>query len=303
MDQLQSMRAFIKVVEASGFAAAARDMGLSRSVVNKAVIRLENELGTQLLRRTTRSVTPTDVGLAFYDRCVRILEDVDEAVASVRELQEHPKGTLRVNAPMSFGTEHLSKFVAEFMSRHPDVHVELFLSDRFVDPIEEGFDVTLRIGERALSKSLLTRDILPTERVLCASPGYLESTGTPETPLELREHRCLHYGYLASGSQWRLEGPNGEQTYAIQCAMWSNNGQVLRDAAIRDQGIALLPTFIVEDALEKGSLTRILVAYSPPPITLRALYPHHRHLSAKVRLFVDQLEENFRRRGARSQSK
>ncbi|MEL6216424.1 MAG: LysR family transcriptional regulator, partial [Pseudomonadota bacterium] len=173
MDRFASMRAFTKVVESNGFAAAARAMGLSRSVVNKAVINLENDLGTQLLRRSTRKVTPTETGLAFYDRCQRILEDLDEAVASVKELQERPTGTLRMNAPMSFGTTHLAPVVAEFMSAHEHVHVELVLSDRFIDPIEEGFDLTLRIAEPTYSTSLIEQQIVPARRVMCASPVYL----------------------------------------------------------------------------------------------------------------------------------
>ena len=293
MDRLDSMRAFTRVVDEGGFAAAARRIGLSRSVVNKAVINLENELGVQLLRRSTRQVTPTDTGLAFYDRCVRILDDVDEAITAVKELQEMPTGNLRINAPMSFGTLHLSSLVAEFMAAHPEVHVELVLNDRFVDPIEEGFDVTLRVGEASPSTSLIAREIVPAKRVLCASPAYLEQAGEPLDPTELREHRCLHYGYLDSGSQWRLVGPGGDRTYAIQCVMWSNNGDALKDAAIHHQGIALLPTFIVGDALQNGQLRTVLPDYAPPQIMLCALYPRHRHLSAKVKLFVDALEERF----------
>jgi DNA-binding transcriptional LysR family regulator len=293
MDRIESMRAFTKVVETSGFAAAARKLGRSRSVVNKSVINLENALGTQLLRRSTRKVTPTETGLAFYDRCVQILSELDEAISAITDLQEHPRGNLRINAPMSFGTLHLSGVIAEFMQRHPDVHVELVLNDRFIDPIEEGFDVTLRAGAPSPSTSLITRDIVPAKRVLCASPGYLGEFGEPAGPVELKQHRCLHYGYLGSRSQWRLVGPDSDYSYAINCVMWSNNGQVLKDAAVHDQGIALLPTFIVGEALREGQLRTILTGYAPPEITLCALYPRHRHLSSKVQLFVDLLAERF----------
>jgi len=293
MDRLESMRAFARVVENGGFAAAARAMGLSRSVVNKSVIGLENELGAQLLRRSTRQVTATDLGLAFYDRCVRILSDFEEAVTSVKEFNDHPQGNLRINAPMSFGTLHLSTIVAEYMNQYPDVHVELVLNDRFVDPIEEGFDITLRIGEELPSTSLIARLIVPAKRVVCASPAYLTHAGEPSEPGELRKHRCLHYGYQASGSQWRLVGPGGERSYAINCAMWSNNGEALRDAAVQHQGIVLLPTFIVGEALQEGQLRTILVDYPPAELSLCALYPRHRHLSAKVRLFIEFLETRF----------
>ena len=290
MDRLDSMRAFTKVVENGGFAAAARAMGLSRSVVNKSVINLENEVGAQLLRRSTRQVTATDLGLAFYDRCVRILNDFDEALASVTALHEQPQGRLRLNAPMSFGTLHLSAVVADYMKAYPDVHVELVLNDRFIDPIEEGFDITLRIGEETSSTSLMVRSMVPMKRVVCASPGYLAAAGEPADPTELRKHRCLHYGYKTSGSQWRLAGPDGERSYPINCAMWSNNGEALRQAAVRDQGIALLPTFIIGKDLQEGQLRSILPAYPPPSIMLCALYPRHRLLSAKVRLLIDFLE-------------
>ncbi len=293
MDRFDSMRAFTRVVEANGFAAAARAMGLSRSVVNKAVINLENELGTQLLVRSTRKVSPTETGLAFYDRCIQILGDLDEAIASVKELQDRPTGSLRINAPMTFGTQHLGVVVADFMAMHPDVHIELILNDRFVDPIEEGFDLTLRIAEPAYPTSLIARDIVPARRVLCASPAYLQDAGEPVLPAALKEHRCLQYGYSGALTQWRLNGPDGEQAYTINCAMWSNNGDVLRIAAMRGQGIALLPTFIVGDALQAGTLRTILPDYTPTGLVVSAMYPRHRHLSAKVRLFVELLEQRF----------
>lgn len=293
MDRFESIRAFTRVVEAGGFAAAARQMGLSRSAVSKHVINLEGELGTQLLRRSTRKVTPTETGLAFYDRCVDILSRFDEAVSAVSELQEQPSGNLRINAPMSFGALHLAKVVAQFMAEHPDVHIELVLNDRFVDPIEEGFDVTLRIGEPAAVTSLISTEIVPVRRVLCASPDYIAIAGEPTDPRALRQHRCLHYGYQESGNRWRLGGPKGEQSYAINCVMWSNNGEALRDAALQDQGVALLPTFIVGSALQEGRLRSVLPGHPPPAVTLCALYPRHRQLSAKVRLFLALISERF----------
>jgi len=293
VDKFESMRAFTRVVEAGGFAAAAREMGLSRSVVNKSVKKLEDELGTQLLRRSTRQVTPTETGIDFYNRCLQILGELDAAISAVTELQELPTGNFRLNAPMSFGTLHLSSVVAEFMSRYPEVRVELMLNDRFVDPIEEGFDMTLRIAEPVTSTSLIAREIVTAKRVLCASPDYLRDSGVPAEPAELKQHRCLHYGYLSSGSQWRLSGPDGTQSYAIECAMWSNNGEVLRDAAIKHQGIALLPTFIIGEALQSGLLQTILNDYCAPEIVLSAVYPRHRFLSTKVRLFLELLVERF----------
>jgi len=293
MDRLNGMRAFAKVVESNGFAAAARAMGVSRSVVNKAVINLESELGAQLLVRSTRRVTPTDTGLAFSDRCVQILGDVDEAFLAVSELQETPKGRLRLNAPMSFGTRHLAPVIAEYMGQHPDIVVELVLNDRFIDPIEEGYDLTLRIADDDYPSSLIGRPIVAAHRVLCASPDYLDRVGEPQTPADLTEHNCLQYGYTGSASQWVLDGPDGEQAYPIRCRLWSNNGDVLKSAAQAGQGIALLPTFIVGEQLQTGELRTLLPDFEATSLIVSALYPRHRHLSAKVRLFVELLCERF----------
>lgn len=293
MDKFESMRAFTKVVQAGGFAAAAREMGLSRSVVNRSVINLENELATQLLRRSTRHVTPTETGLAFHDRCLHILSELDEAMSAVTDIQEIPAGRLRVNAPMSFGTLHLSGVVAAYMRMYPDVHVELVLNDRYVDPIEEGFDVTIRIGETDILTSLISRKIVTSKRVLCASPDYLKEHGTPTHPNELKQHRCLHYGYQDTGNRWHLQGPDGKQSVTINCVMWSNNGEALKNAAVENQGIALLPTFIAGEELQHGQLVTILSDYPPTDVTVCALYPRHRHLSAKVRFFVNLLAERL----------
>jgi DNA-binding transcriptional LysR family regulator len=293
MDKFESIRAFTKVVEASGFAAAAREMGRSRSVVNRSVINLEKELRIQLLHRSTRQVTPTEIGIAFYDRCSQILSELDEAISAITDLQEGPKGNLRVNAPMSFGTLHLSHVVADYMITYPEVRVELMLNDRFVNPLEEGFDVTVRVGEPHPSSSLITKEISTAKRVVCASPAYIKAHGEPVHPTELKSHRCLHYGYQESGSHWRLHGPDGEKSVSINGVMSSNNGEVLRDAVVKNQGIALLPTFIVGDALRQGQLKTVLTDYEPPNIALSALYPSHRHLSAKVRYFVELLTKRF----------
>src|SRR5699024_9422162 len=191
------------------------------------------------------------------------------------------------------GTLHLSRVIAEYMALYPEVHVELILNDRFVDPIEEGFDVTLRVGEPQATTSLVTRELVTVKRVLCASPTYLQRQGEPATPAELTGHRCLHYGYLDSGSKWRLNGPDGQQAYAIQCVMSANNAEPLRDAAINHQGIAMLPTFIAGEALQTGELRTLLVDDPPTDITLSALYPRHRHLSTKVSALIELLAERF----------
>jgi DNA-binding transcriptional LysR family regulator len=292
MDKLTSIKAFAKVVQHGNFAAAARELRLSRSAVSKYVIELEQELGVQLLARTTRSVTPTEHGQAYYERCTAILSDLEEADLAVTRLQSEPRGLLRINAPMSFGTLHLGRAIAHFMERYPQLQIQLVLSDQQIDPVQEGFDVTLRIADLP-SSSLIARRIAPALRVVCAAPSYLERRGTPKHPDDLRSHDCLAYGHLATGNQWKLTGSDGEHWIHIPWTLCTNNAEVLRDAAVRGRGIALLPTFIAGADLQQGSLRTILADYKAPEISVYAIYPQTRHLSVKVRLFIDFLVERF----------
>ena len=302
MDKFESIKAFTQVVDAGGFAAAARLMGLSRSAVNKLVINLENELGVQLLHRSTRRVNPTATGLAFYERCVAILADLAEAEVAVSQLQAEPKGILRIDAPMSFGTLWLGGAIADFMVHYPALRVQLTLEDRFVDPIAEGFDVIVRIAEPPDSASLVVHQIAPTPLVLCASPAYLQQYGVPVHPNELRDRACLHYGYSTTGNQWKLTGAEGEHIISVNGRFCSNNGEVLRDAAINGLGIALLPHFIVGEALQRGRLQTILSDYHSPDLSICAIYPINRHLSTKVQLFVEFLKQRFGEGTERQQS-
>lgn len=295
MDKLESMRAFVEVVNHSGFAAAGRQLGLSRSVVNKLVAQLEGELDVQLLQRTTRRVSPTDTGRAYYERCVDILAEVAAAERSAAQLQTEPKGALRINAPMSFGTMHLAEAIAHFMQRYPDIQMQLTLNDRFIDLIEEGFDVTLRIAELRADDSLVTRAIAPISRVICAAPSYLEARGMPVEPDDLQNHDCLKYGHLAANSQWQLVDQTGKQmNVRLRCRGYSNNGEVLRECAIAGAGVTLLPTFIVGQALQSGQLIQVLADYCPLPITAYLAYATNRHLSTKIQLLVAFLQDWFK---------
>lgn len=293
MAKIEQMRAFTQVVAAGGFAAAARQMGLSRSVVNKLVIALENDLGVQLLQRSTRVVSPTETGLAFYERCLEILTSLEAAERSVMQLHTEPKGRLRVNAPMTFGTMYLAPAIADFLQLYPELQIQLTLNDRFVDPIEEGFDLTLRIAEPRPTSSLFVQPLAPAERLLCAAPSYLEKHGIPTHPQELSTHSCLHYGQLAVENRWTLTGVDGEHTQIVRGMLCSNNGEVLRAAAIQGLGITLLPRFIVAAAIETGLLQIVLPAYRPSVLAVEVLYPVDRHLSTKIRLLVDFLRERF----------
>lgn len=295
MDKFESMRAFVQVVEEGSFAAAARKMQVSRSAVNKLVINLENHLGVQLLYRTTRQVSATDTGRAFYQRCIDILSSLEEAELSVSQQQGEPKGTLRINAPMSFGISFLGSKIVEFMSFYREIQVLLTLEDRFVDPISEGYDVVIRIASPQESPSLVAHHMTILPRVICAAPSYLEARGIPSNPSDLKNHSCLHYGYLTTGSQWELINNENEivERVFIDGVFCSNNGEVLRNAAVGGLGIVLLPAFIVKDELERGELEMILSDYHPPELTLCVIYPVNRHLSAKVQLFTQFLQECF----------
>ncbi|MEM8766645.1 MAG: LysR family transcriptional regulator [Pseudomonadota bacterium] len=318
MDQLQNLEAFIAVVDHQGFAAAAREMGLARGVVNRQVIQLEQSLGVQLLQRSTRQVTPTDAGLTFYTRAQAVLASFADAVAAVSELKESPSGTLRVNAPMTFGTAHLADPLARFMDAHPKLRVELVLNDRQIDPIEEGFDLTIRVGEPVTSTSLASHVLATSRRLLCASPRYLAKAPALETPADLTSHRCLHYGYQSSGQRWVLgkpgesgkaerkrKGPSAADietspaaevattSYRVNCVFWSNNGEALETAARAHQGIALLPSFIAGAALQTGELVSVLPDYPPTPLTITALHPRHRLLNRSTALLLAWLSETF----------
>ncbi|MGD1906907.1 MAG: LysR family transcriptional regulator [Leptolyngbyaceae cyanobacterium] len=293
MDKLESMRAFVQVIEAGGFAAAARQMDLSRSAVNKLVINLEDDLQVQLLHRTTRKVTPTPTGLAFYERCLAILADIAEAELAVTRLHSEPKGGLRINAPMSFGTLHLAPALAEFLQRYPEVQIELSLSDRFIDPIEEGFDVTVRIAQPTTHTSLIVHELCPMPVLLCAAPDYLAQHGHPQQPQDLAKHICLPYGHGTKHQPWRLIGPDGEVTVAVSGPLCANNGEPLREAAIQGLGITLLPLFMVGEDLQQGRLQRVLSDYQAPSLSLCILYPVNRHLSIKVQLLSEFLRDRF----------
>jgi DNA-binding transcriptional LysR family regulator len=290
MDKLASLRAFVKVVEHGSFSEAARALRLSRSAVSKHVIDLEQDLGVALLNRTTRSAAPTENGRAYYERAVAVLADLEEADLAVARLQTEPRGLLRINAPMSFGTLQLGPTLVAFMEQYPELQIQLTLSDAQIDAVQEGFDVTLRIAELT-SSSLIARRLLAVPRVFCASPSYIDRRGAPLHPKELRDHDCLTYGFLATGQQWKLTGPDGEHWLSVPWKLCANNAQVLEQAAVKGRGIALLPTFIAGAALDAGELVPILEAYHAPDIALYAIYPPTRHLSSKVRLFIDFLVE------------
>jgi DNA-binding transcriptional LysR family regulator len=280
VDKLAAMTAFAKVVALGSYAEAGRHLGLTRSAVSKAVAELEHLLGARLLDRTTRRVSATEAGRAYYERCIDIIAAVEETELQVSRLHEEPRGVLRINAPVSFGVLYLGEAIADFMSRYGELKIELTLNDRFIDPIEEGFDVTIRIGALADS-SLVARKLAPARRVLAAAPGYLRRHGIPRSPEDLANHRCLHYGHTTTLPKWQLARDGGLVSVPIVAPLCCNNGDVLRVAALKGQGIALLPTFLVGRDLAEGKLRLVLREYAPTAVGIYALYAPNRYLAAK----------------------
>jgi len=293
MDRMAGMAVFTKVVGAGSFSAAARGMNLSQAYVTKQIQELESWLGARLLNRTTRRLSLTEVGSGFYDRCMRILDAIEEARSAAGALQTVPRGRLRINAPVSFGLLHLAPAVTEFLETYPDVSIEMLVNDRVVDLLEGEFDVGVRIG-RLRDSSLIARRIAPICLAICAAPAYLARHGAPKTPDDLANHNCLEYTYFESRGEWRLLDPAGSEiAVPVSGRYLANNADVLRSTALAGGGVILAPTFLLGEDLRAGRLVRLLPDYPPPEQALHALYPPGRHLSAKVRSFVDFLVARF----------
>ena len=293
MEKLTAMRVFASVVAEGSFAAAGRHLGLTRSAVSKGVVELEQLLGVRLLDRTTRRVSATEAGRAYYERCLEILSQIEDTELQISSLHDQPKGLLRINAPLSFGTRYLGDAVSEFMSRYPDLHVELDLTDRFIDPIEEGVDVAIRIAKLDDS-SLIARKIAETTPILVASPDYLKANGMPKTLFDLQAHKCLVYGHSTHLQRWKLREAGKPIAIRINAVMSSNNGDILRSAALGGQGITQLPTFLVGQDVANGDLEALFPHSSPDPLGIYAIYAANRYLATKTRVFIDFLVAHFR---------
>ncbi len=287
MDRIDAMRAFVAIVTEGSFSNAASTLQLSPQLVSKYVSKLEEQLDVRLLHRTTRKVSLTEAGTHYYQHAQQILLSIDEMDSQLGGLQQNPKGTLRISAPVSFALKHMAKLVAEFQLRYPLVNVDLQLNDRKVDIVDEGFDVAIRIGQLK-SSSLIAKHIAPIRVILCASPEYLKQYGTPIKPEDLKRHRYLHYSYM------EIDGKDEVfrwlRTQNTGSALRSNNGDVLVEAAIAGAGIVLQPTFIASKALQSGELIQVLRDFEPEPIGLYAVYANRKLLPNKVRCFIDFME-------------
>jgi DNA-binding transcriptional LysR family regulator len=291
MDRLTSLEAFVRVVDTGGFSPAARRLNMSTTMVSNHVQALEDRLGARLLNRTTRKVSLTEVGRAYYDRCVQILADIAQADDIAGALQSTPRGTLRVHTH-THTVPFVAPVVAEFLKLYPDVRVDLTMGERTIDLVEEGLDIAVRMVPPPDS-SLIVRSLATWRHVLCCSPHYIERCGQVHELAELSGHNCLRHANYPYQDEWRFVDRNGApQSVRISGRLVTDSGEALRMAALRGAGICLAAGFLVHDDLDAGRLVRLLPEYHPIEFSMNAVYPHRHHLSAKVRTFIDMLVEH-----------
>lgn len=288
MDRFQEMQVFAAVVEAGSFVGAADAMDMSPAAVSRQVASLESRLGVRLLNRTTRRLSLTSEGEIFLERARALLEGLSEAEAEITERSAEAIGRLRINAPVSFGVQHLAALWGDFLDQHPRLKLDITLSDRAVDLVEEGYDLAIRIG-RLADSTLIGRQLATTRMVLCASPGYLETHGVPAHPSELAEHAVWSYSYFALGDEWRFSGPDGQVSVRLRPVLHSNNGDTCRTGALQNRCIILQPGFLVGSDIRAGRLVELLPEYHAGDLGIHALYPSRRHVTPKVRMMIDHL--------------
>lgn len=293
MDQLRAMEIFVEVARQRSFSEAGRRLGLTRAMVSKHVLQLEDRLQARLLHRSTREVSLTDAGQAYLAPCAAAVAQAHEAARAVASAGDELAGPLRIQAPSSFGSEWLAGSVARFNLLHPQLAPSLHVDDALLDPIEHGFDLTIRVGGIPDVHALAMRPLAPCRAVLCASPDYLERHGTPRTPHDLHAHRCLHFSHLTAGTAWHFARGEQRETVRVQAAFTANNGLVLHQAAQQGLGIVYHTTFLAWRALQEGTLVPVLTDWELPLNHLSALYPASRQPSPKVRALIDHLVAEY----------
>lgn len=292
MDRLLAMQIFVSVVESGSFVRAAERLHLSTTAASRHVAELEKHVGTRLLQRSTRRLSLTETGGLYFERCRQILADLDEADTLASEGGAQPKGKLRISLPHSFGLSYVAPQIPEFCRRYPGMQLEVNFSDRIVDLVEGGIDVALRISSK-LQNTLIARRLARIRMAVCAAPGYLAEMGTPRTPEELREHRCLTYDYAPFGDNWHFLRDGEEVAVPVKSTFRTNSGDMTRLAALAGQGIVLQPTFLVGDDLRSGALVRLFADYNLPEHAAYAVYPGGARRSARVQAFVEYFSEVF----------
>jgi DNA-binding transcriptional LysR family regulator len=285
MDKLRAMETFVRIADRGSLTAAAETLSTSLPSVVRTLAALEAELGVRLLNRTTRRLSPTDEGREYLERCKRVLAEVDEAEAALSARRVAPKGRLRITAPVMFGRLRVAPLVTEFVLKHPALQIELTLLDRIVDLVEEGIDAGIRIA-RLPDSTLVAVSVGQTRRVICASPAYLKRAGTPKTPQDLMQHRCISFSGLATGNAWSLGG-GGNTQIEVPSALATNQVDAAIDACLRGVGPGQFLCYQVQALLDVGKLKRVLQSFEPEPVPIQLVYPQARLLSANVRAFVD----------------
>lgn len=288
MDRFLEMRTFASVIEMGSFVRAADTLGMSKAAVSRYVNDLETRLGVRLIQRTTRKLSLTEEGDVFYARCKEILAGLAEAEAEITLRTGQAVGLIKISAPVSLGILHMAALWGVFISQQPKVSLDITLSDRVVDLVEEGIDVAIRIG-RLPSSTMISRKLATTRMVLCASPTYLRRAGTPKKLADLTDHAVLAFSYWSGGDEWQFEGPLGTESVKVKPKMHANSGDTCRGGALEHQGIILQPTFVVGSDLHSGALVELLPKYRSIELGIYAMYPSRKHIAPKVRLLIDFL--------------
>ena len=291
-DVLTGMRVFTTVVDAGSFAGAADRLELSRGMTSRYVAQVEAHLGARLLNRTTRRLSLTEAGQDYYQRATQVLAMVEDAERSAARGAAEPRGNLRINTSVAFGSRHLGAAISAYLQRYPQVKADLTLNDRTVDLVEEGFDVAVRIAQQ-IDPGLVARPITRARMAVCAAPAYLKEHGTPRSPDDLTRHNCLTYAYTGQQYDWRFRRRGREHAVTVSGNLHGNNGDILCAAAADGLGVILQPTFLVHELLRTKRLVRILEGYEPAGFTIFAVYPSRQFLTPKVRTFIDFLVERF----------
>lgn len=292
MYDLNLMIIFAQVVNEQSFSAAARKLGVSRSSVSKAVAKLEHALGASLLNRSTRHLSLTEVGTAFFDYCTRINYEADQAHKMIESLNAQPRGVLKVAASVAFGTLHIAPAVGDFMRRYPELTIDMTITDRVIDLAEDGYDVVICVT-RDLPMALVARKLAPIRRKICATPGYFDEFGVPAIPQDLAHHNCLDYIHSGDRGLWRLRGPDGDVSIPVSGRLRINDDEALSQVVLGGFGLALLPTFIIGKDIQAKRLKSVLSEYIPVEQHVYALYLPKRNLPLKIRVLIDFLIERF----------
>jgi DNA-binding transcriptional LysR family regulator len=290
MDKLTSMNVFVRVAKAGSFAGAARELGISRAMATKHIMSLESLLNTRLFNRTTRSLNLTEVGISYLDRCQQVLVDVDEMEAAITHLQTEARGLLKISAPPVIGTTNIAPAISKFLIMNTQLKAEIILQGSHVDLIAEGVDIAIYLGKLE-DTSLIARKLASSELVVCGSPEYFKSHGVPEEPEDLVNHSCLVNWAIPPRDRWKFKGVLGEREVKVSGRVQANAADPIQTAAKHGLGVVMLPKYIVGKDIEKGSLQPVLEQYSISPLEIHAVYPHRKYMSAKVREFLDFLQE------------